>query len=365
MKMIHCADLHLDSHLTSNLSPEKAKLRRTELLDTFMSLVDYAQENEVKAVLIAGDLFDKKTVSLHARNTVYGIIKNCPDTDFYYLKGNHDEDISYEKPDNLFLFSDEWKSYKVETGVECRVVISGVELNDDNSEDIYEKLVLGYEDINIVMLHGQLEGYASKDRAEVIDIRALTNKNIDYLALGHIHERRSGDLMPRGQYCYPGCLEGRGFDECGEHGFELLDIDLNERVIRHKFVPFAKRRLHTLNVDISGVMTTVEIIGLVKEALDGEGIPSKDLVKICLKGKVDVECEKDTEQVRQRFEDDFFFVKVSDDSSLAVDYDSFSKDASLKGEFVRIVKADESLDEIRKSEIIRCGIQALSGEEWQ
>ena len=50
-------------------------------------------------------------------------------------------------------------------------------------------------------------------------------KNIDYLALGHIHKYKQAELDQRGVYCYSGCLEGRGFDECGEKGFVLLDID--------------------------------------------------------------------------------------------------------------------------------------------
>ncbi|MBO4375264.1 MAG: metallophosphoesterase [Lachnospiraceae bacterium] len=362
MKMIHCADLHLDSKLNANLSKEKARERRAELLDTFSRMVKYAADNEIKAVLIAGDLFDRKTVSATARNTVYGIIRANPDICFYYLKGNHDDNAFFEAPENLRLFGGEWTSYRME---DEGIVISGAELDEDNSGEIYAKLVLSPKDINIVMLHGQLSDYAGRDRAEVINLGALKNKSIDYLALGHIHERRTGELMPRGEYCYPGCLEGRGFDECGEHGFELLDIDVKERTVSHKFIPFAKRRLHLLNVDVSGVMTSVEITQAVEDALDGRDIPAEDMVKIVLCGKVDVECEKDPEQVRVKFERDFYFVKVSDETSIAVDYDSFLKDASLKGEFVRLLKSDTSLDEDRRSAIIRCGIQALSGEEWQ
>ncbi|MCR5650691.1 MAG: metallophosphoesterase [Lachnospiraceae bacterium] len=362
MKMIHCADLHLDSKLNANLSKEKAKMRRSELLDTFMRLVSYASENDIKAVLIAGDLFDRKTVSAAARNLVYGVINSNPDTVFYYLKGNHDDNAFFEAPENLKLFGSDWTSYRME---DEEIVITGVELDDENSADIYSKLVLSPQDINIVMLHGQLSDYAGKDRAEVINLGALKNKSIDYLALGHIHERRTGVLPPRGEYCYPGCLEGRGFDECGRHGFELLDIDVKEKRVSHKFIPFAKRTLHLVSVDVNGVMTTAEIINAVEDALEGRDIPPEDMVKIELTGKVDVECEKDPEQVRVRFERDYYFVRVSDETSIAVDYDSFMKDASLKGEFVRILKADESLDEERRSAIIRCGIQALSGEEWQ
>ena len=58
MKLIHCADLHLDSPLEANLPPEKVRGRRAELLSSFAKLVRLADENGVSAILIAGDLFD-------------------------------------------------------------------------------------------------------------------------------------------------------------------------------------------------------------------------------------------------------------------------------------------------------------------
>ena len=56
MKIIHCADLHLDSNMTSNLSREQAKQRKAELLATFERMIAYAKDNSVKAVIIAGPL---------------------------------------------------------------------------------------------------------------------------------------------------------------------------------------------------------------------------------------------------------------------------------------------------------------------
>ena len=365
MKIIHCADLHLDSRLNTNLSAEKAKERKAELLDTFIRLSDYAEENGVKAVIIAGDLFDKKNVSLHARNTVYGIMERHPDISYLYLRGNHDVSAQGAHPKNLRMFGNGWTYYGLPIDDRKNVIIAGIELNDENSSDIYAALELRAEDINIVTLHGQIGDYALKSRPEMINIHGLKNKSIDYLALGHIHEHKTGTLPPRGEYVYPGCLEGRGFDECGVHGFELIDIDERKFTLTHKFIPFAKRTVHEVRVDVSGVMTTVEIEDLVRSALTDRGISPDDMVKIVLTGKVDVECEKDPEQVRQRFENDYYFLKVSDETGLAVDYVSFGRDASLKGEFVRIVQSDELLSEERKSAIIRCGIQALSGEEWQ
>lgn len=58
MRFIHCADIHLDSKMETNLSSPKAKERKKEILNTFERMVAYATENDVKAIIIAGDMFD-------------------------------------------------------------------------------------------------------------------------------------------------------------------------------------------------------------------------------------------------------------------------------------------------------------------
>jgi len=45
-----------------------------------------------------------------------------------------------------------------------------------------------------------------------------------------------------------------------------------------------------------------------------------------------------------------------------VNYKDYEKDASLKGEFIRMVSASD-LTEEEKSQVIRAGILALQGEE--
>jgi fucose 4-O-acetylase-like acetyltransferase len=80
------------------------------------------------------------------------------------------------------------------------------------------------------MLHGQetagrfVKNKKSADYAGSVSLSALRGRGIDYLALGHIHAYKKAPLDSRGIYCYPGCLEGRGFDECGRKGFVLLVV---------------------------------------------------------------------------------------------------------------------------------------------
>lgn len=363
MKIIHCADIHLDSKMSANLTKEKARERKTELLTTFQNMVEYGASHAVDAIIIAGDLFDTKNVSATARNVVKDLIVGHPDIGFYYLQGNHDEGSFAgglaEIPENLHLFGGSWTGYQLSK----KVCITGVELNPENSGSIYHTLSLDADQINIVTLHGQESEYSAKDKAETIHLAALKNKGIDYLALGHIHSYKKERLDGRGVYCYPGCLEGRGFDECGEHGFVLLNVDEAAGTVESHFVPFASRNLYTIPVDITGCESTMEILDRMKRETQEKNYPEKSLVKYELTGKVDVESEKETEFLLHQFQNRFYFVKIKDSSQYLVDYAAFAKDLSLKGEFIRTVMGREELSEEDKAAVIHYGLQALAGEE--
>ena len=366
MRIIHCADLHIDSKMNSHLSAEKAKQRKNELLDTFKRMLVFADENDVKAVIIAGDLFDTNHISARARNAVRSLIEDYGEIDFYYLRGNHDVDSAFDKqgelPKNLHLFGDEWTQYILNEDQERKIVLNGVELTKDNSNTIYTTLILDSGNFNIVTLHGQESEKKAKDKAEVIGIRELRGRSIDYLALGHVHMFKMEDLDTRGTYCYPGCLEGRGFDECGEHGFVLLDIDEKTGKYTRDFVSIAFRNIYECDIDISGLDNTHNIEKRIRDRLSELNYKDTSLVKIVLVGDVDVECEKDTEYLRSCFEDDYYFLKLVDKTSYRIDLESLAMDVSLKGEFIRTVNGEDFSEE-DKSNIIRMGLQLFDGEE--
>lgn len=357
MRIIHCSDLHLDSKLEANLDKEKAKQRRDEILYSFQNMVNFASNNDVKIIIIAGDLFDKNKVSVKAKNIVRDTILANKNIDFIYLKGNHDEEnfIIDEIPDNLKLFNkNEWVSYRYEN-----IVISGIEFGEKDSYEIYKSLMLNQSDFNIVVLHGQESNYENKkDKTEIINLRELKNKNIDYLALGHIHKYKLEKLDNRGIYCYSGCLEGRGFDECGEKGFVLLNIENNK--LGTKFIPNSIRTLEEIEVDVSDTMTTTEVEQEINEKI--EKISKQNLVKIILVGKVDISSERDIDYLLKKYNEEFYYVKIYDKTTLKINYLDYENDASLKGEFIRMI-LKENLTEEEKKEIIITGLKALAGEE--
>ena len=175
MKIIHCSDLHLDSKMETNLDKEKARERKNEILITFERMVNYAKENEVKVIIIAGDLFDKKTITIKAKNTVKNAIISNPEIDFVYLKGNHDEagflDEDEELPQNLKTFNSyNWTTYDYDD-----LTISGIEFGNVENYEIYNSLILEKNKKNIVVMHGQESETDVKDKAEIKNLKAIKN----------------------------------------------------------------------------------------------------------------------------------------------------------------------------------------------
>lgn len=351
MKLIHCADLHLDSPMESNLSSEKARERKGEIRESFARLVRTATENGVTALLIAGDLFDSVHVTRSTEKYVRDLIAMCPQLHFYYLAGNHDRGSVVktweDPPANLFTFDNGWTSYRLGD-----VVITGSE------RPCADTLTLSPACVNVVMMHGQERAGNGTAKEDVIHLGKFRGKNIDYLALGHIHEYREMRVDSRCTACYAGCLEGRGFDECGQKGYVLLNIENGH--VSHRFVPSASRTLHTVSCDITGFTSQLDLEERVMATVGN--IPPRDLVKVILCGVCLPDAHKDTVHLRGVLSERFYFAKLRDECRLLIRAEDYKNDISLKGEFVRRVMASH-LSESEKERVIACGFRALSGEE--
>lgn len=356
MKIIHTSDIHLNSKMESSLSSTSAKERKKELLLTFSRMIDYANKNSVDAIIIAGDLFDTESINKSTRDYVLDIINKNKDITFLYLCGNHEKTAFVDSleimPSNLLTFGNEWAYHTLDN-----VVVAGINITRDNHKSLYSSLELDPTDTNIVVMHGQVSKYFQKDTYEIVNISELKNKNIDYLALGHIHSYQKEILENNTEYCYCGCLEGRGFDECGEHGFVLLDID--GKNIKSTFVPFAKRTLYEIDVDISHTQSTHDIDECIRQSI--HDISKDSMIKINLIGAISENLNIDIDLLSSALNELYYFVKIVNKTRLNINIDNYKNDVSIRGEFVRKVLSS-TLSDTEKEQIIITGLRAFGGE---
>ena len=354
MKIIHTSDIHLASPLSTRLPSSKVSERVRELAATLANMCSEAIRIGACAMIIAGDLFDSERVTKKQLDSAIAIFARYKDISFFYLPGNHERDLlinsSIELPKNLMIFGKEWTYFKHGT-----LTVAG---RSETARDMFDTLLTPNEGELIVVLHGELRDRSSE--GGIIGIKDASGKGIDYLALGHYHTYSAQTIDRRGVAVYSGAPEGRGFDEVGELGFSLIDI--NDSSVSHRFIPFAKRVLHSINVDISGASSTHEVeVRIDREIAD---ISNEDLVRVNFIGSKDLELRCDTQIITEKYKQRFYHFEIKDKSKLLTRTDDYIYDKSLRGEFIRLCLADGSLSDEEKEKIIHCGLSALAGEAF-
>lgn len=394
VRLIHTADLHLDSAFSSRFSKEEAEERRQSLLMAWNRLLSYGIEKKVQAVLIAGDLFDSAVVSRSTMEIFLSSIRRNPDISFFYLRGNHDTENTFRfqenLPKNLFLFSKGGKKYRLNE----KLILAGKEYYgsmEGNKDGFPGQSFWDFkeEDCNLFMLHGELTesdiryplepasgiGVRNEESAEQdkdaenevqdnagISLKALSRYPVHYLALGHIHKRGEGQF---GSICYayPGCLQGRGFDEEGEKGFFYLEVNEETKEIQTEFIPIKEGEFRILELELCEEDDSLSALEKIEEKIKEEACTEKDSLRILLKGEKSPEGERNLRYLERALSERFSYVEVKEESRLVLRKEDYIHEKSLKGEFLRMVSDSESLSEEEKEKIILLGIGLLQGEE--
>ncbi len=230
MRLLHTGDLHLDSAFCS-LGTKSAEAQRQEGRELLKRIFDTARDESCEMLLISGDLFDGKFVSPESAELFCSLVEKC-NIPVVLSPGNHDwyfENSFYDKAqkrlgDRLTLFTTaELQMFDFdELGVRvygyafCSPSLtdsplSGAVIPENNNR--YITLLCAHCDIS-----SPVSRYAP---ITVAEIEAL---GVDYAALGHIHNRAENtELDGRVRYC--GFPQGRGYDELGEGGVWIVDIN--------------------------------------------------------------------------------------------------------------------------------------------
>ena len=405
VKLIHTADLHLDSAFRSRFTKEEAENRRQKQLMAWKELLSFAVEKKVQGILIAGDLFDSPVVSHGTMDFFLSTISEHPEISFFYLRGNHDTENTFRYqenlPKNLFLFSEKGKKYRLNdrlllAGVEYdtkdipfgenkgaiqgagQVAEQGVEQetlhgaealskSETESEEESKFLKLKEEDCNILLLHGALyQGTPKGDSLqgeEGIFLKNLEKLPLSYIALGHIHKGGEGKLNNGALWAYPGCLQGRGFDEEGERGFLYLKVEEEKKEIHKEFIPVKQGEFRILEIELLEDEGTLACLKKIEEEMEKASISKEDSLRIILKGKKGLEQERNLRYLQLQLQDSVFFLEIRDECELSWNREEAMKEKSLKGEFLRVLAAADNLSKEEQEEIIALGMGLLQGGE--
>lgn len=230
MKLLHSADLHLDSPMRGLVAYDSAPIDQLRLATRVAlgNLVDAAVEEQVDAVLLAGDIFDGDWphygtgvhfVSEMGRLREAGI-------PVVIVTGNHDAESKLTKslrlPGNVRML--DTRKPQTVTFEDIGLAVHG---QGYAMPAVLDDLSIGYPApaagmLNVGLLHTSADGRPGHERYAPCSVSALAQRGYDYWALGHVHHREVLHADP--PIVFPGNVQGRGLRETGPKGATLIEL---------------------------------------------------------------------------------------------------------------------------------------------
>jgi exonuclease SbcD len=291
MKIVCLADIHVGVKTYGKLDPDTGlNTREIQTLKVIDEIVDYTINNDIKVMIIAGDMYKNNLPSPTLTDEVNRRINRAAKAgiQILFLDGNHDvgkmkttvsanKAFSTLEVDNVhhtrfhrqtIVRDSEDKVFKF---VFLPTYHTKEEIKDivDNTDLTYPTIFIGH----LTMKGAMLNDYMVENKEIYIEADVFDKPNIAAVVLGHLHKHQ---ILKRDPFVfYTGSAQRIDFNE--EHqpkGFVVLDIDTNCNV-KYEFIEVDSQKFFTAKFKFENNDNATSDI---KTYLDDNKIQVKDAI---------------------------------------------------------------------------------------
>ncbi len=371
MKIMHIADFHLDSAF-SGFSKEMAEKRREELRLCFVRAMKLAKENDVKLVLIAGDLFDTPFCSAMTRKVVFDAISDvgCPvvitpgNHDYYNKNGTYaDKNL----PENAFVFtSNELGRFDFD---ELGISVVGYAFISDRYEEnpLSNEVPLSRENINIFCAHTEIGVPLSKYAP--MSVSSVSKYDFVYVALGHVHTPQEPIKVNNTLVAYSGFAQGRSFDELGNGGAYIVDIDVENKSATLERVTLSSMDYEIERVDITGISCDLDVAKKVECVIREKGYGENTALRVVFAGSIPSDYSINENAIRDMLASlHIALLQMRNESVSNFDLSDLENDITVRGEVYRallpLLNSDDANERQKGSLALKFALAALDKREF-
>ena len=297
-KFIHAADVHLDTPYRRHNEALRRRLQEAGQ-EAFVALVGLAINEQVDALLIAGDLFDNNSLTIATERLLSENLAKLTGEGItvVYVTGNHDPGRANYRaaqikwPKTGFHLHNSRRPQRIpihRLGEPVGWVVGAGHQTTNESTNLAAAFPLAPgPQPAVALLHADVGGAQGAPDDETGNTYAPAglsdlNPSYAYWALGHIHRRQR--LREDSPAWYPGNLQGRDFGETGAKGALLVEVNQWEPP-QVRFRPLARVRWERLGIDdLSSANNILDVQSAVRmefhrvQESDGHLLPQQEWI---------------------------------------------------------------------------------------
>lgn len=345
-KIIHIADLHIGVTLDF-LSNDKREIFQKAIFPSLEDVVFTANNNNIDAILIAGDLFDVPTPPTELVSKTFSILGKalCP---ILISPGNHDfysKNSAYNTgsvPINVHIFKEsKLEAYPL---LDNETVVYGAAFNDIKAT-IPLDAKLDNTKVNICCVHGEISTDSGYNSISALDI---AKSGFDYIALGHNHSFSGIKKVENTFFACTGSFFSTNSTETGEKGYLIGNVVKNNTTLSLKSSKLPV--IENIILDISDISSDEELDKLVCEKIPKNNSNTCAFVTVC--GEKNY--SPNLKALKNTLDEVFFACIFIDNTVEPIDIWAGLNDDGLRGETLRKFKKDyDDASEDKKELILR------------
>lgn len=363
MRIVHFADLHLDSPFAwCGASGEAARRRRQALREVLLEIVNLTREVDADALFCGGDLYEHDQVMPDTAEFLRQTFASLDPVPVYVAPGNHD----WYGPQSVYATED-W-SDNVHIFKEARLLPVELEPNvtlwgaahcvPANTGNFLEQFRAEGPGVHIALFHGAERSWLSEQEGgkqphAPFDAADIERAEIHHAFLGHYHRPRDA-----ARHTYPGNPDPLQFGEDGERGPVVITVDPDGSINRKRH-PVSLTRAHDLTLDITGYATQQEI----RSALTDRAQGLSGVVRLTLRGEIAPTLNLPESALRDVMNEFFDAVQIrAADLHSGYDVELIRQEPTVRGQFVNDV-INEGLAPEDERRILMTGLRAFDGRD--
>ena len=360
MKLLHFADLHLDTPFRW-APPGVARSRRRALRETLTRICHLAADLGVDALCCGGDLYEQDMFTPDTAEFLRSSFAELAPLRVFIAPGNHDwlgpaslyRQVTWTP--NVHIFDQgQLRPVELAEGVTLWGVAHRAPANTPNFLDGFR---VDRDGIHLALFHGSEQGdlaFQGEGKVPHAPFRAaqIREAGLDHALLGHFHTPRDAD-----RYTYPGNPDPLTFGEAGDRGAVLFHLAGDASITRERH-RVAVSTVADVTVDLTGVTHSGQVGDRVLQAVD----EMTGVVRVTLAGEIGPDVDLRLQDVES--------LPVPHLDALVVrlgrvfpgyDLEQLKSEPTVRGRFVHDVLGSPELDEDQRRRVLVTGLRALAG----
>jgi DNA repair protein SbcD/Mre11 len=380
-KILHLSDLHLDHPFTdSRCGPAATNARRAGLRHCLQRAIELARFQKADALTIGGDLFEAAFVSPDTAEFLRQQLSAAAPIRIFIAPGDQDsysDDSLYnyvDWPANVHIFHEPRLTPVVLRddlllwGIGCEsAAFAHSGLTDFRVPEVRAELEIAH----VLLLHGLLQDPTlpeNKRSGITFSLEEVRRAGFNLALLGGPHSQ----LLLAEQHpivCYPGSPEPLAFDEVNAHSIVLAEWDDKSWEIEHADI--SQWQVRTWQLDAAAYGSQEQLIAAIRELHAADDANRPTVARVLLTGQPASGLTYDPEEIARALAGDLPGLQVDDQTTGALDLDTFKTELTIRGSFVRrglhqleaARHADDAGAQTLAGLALRHGLRALEGRK--